>query len=534
MRDLTANQPADAKRAALIAVAAALVAFVIAMWLQSQAWQGAAAEPAPWQAIWPYWATFALLWLVLTIALARLGRWLDATRGGRTILLLLSLALLSRGALLVFAEPVLSDDIYRYLHEGALLAEGTNPYAKVPAAISAAESPLPSALARVNHPEMGAVYQPTAQYVFAGATWLHHGVTSLLGDGALDRTTTFRGVMVVFDVLIVLMLATRLREAGRSPWWAGLWALHPLVLSELAGSGHQDVIGICALLAGLLLFERANRRIAFAMAGGVALAVAVAVKPIAAPVAIPVAWWLRRWPKGIALTAVSGAAAMTALYLPFYLMEGGLATMLDSIQRFADHWRFNDSAHAMLKPYVDPFGYGQIKWRLIDWLEWADAWVFRGALQFLFADLIRTVFNDLTRYLLAATALVGMGLCLWRSEDKLFRPVVVYLLLMMLGTSTLHPWYVLWGLALLPLTFDAALWTLSATVALSYIAQHQPDAYYVPVWLKWLEFGPVYALAIIGWLTGWGMARPRWLQPMLPGVSRGPHGENSDPPQVRP
>jgi hypothetical protein len=497
----------------LTALLAALVAFVAAMIGQSLLWAGAGQTPAPLQALWPYWTTFGLLWLVLTAGLWRLGRAAGQRRGRSAILLLVALAAVVRLALLVGAEPVLSDDIYRYLHEGALLAEGTNPYAQVPAEISPQQSPLPSALQRVNHPELGAVYQPTAQYVFAAFTWLHHGITGAFGEAAIDRTTTFRLGMVGFDLLILFMLIGRLREAGRSPWWAAIWALHPLVLSEVAGSGHQDIIGITALLAALLLFERAHRRIGFVAAGGIALALATAIKPIAAPIALPIAWSLRAWPKGLAGTAISGAAAMAALYLPFILMPGGINTMVQSVGEFAGRWTFNGSLHPLLKQTLDPVGY-DYWWRINNWLAWADGWLPGQPLTFLLADLIEQIGRNLSRYLLAFTALLAMGLSLWRSPDKLFRPIVVYLLVMMLGTSTLHPWYVMWALVLLPLTFDTALWVLSGTVMVSYIAQHHPQNYIVPIWLKWIEFAPVFAAAILGWLTGWGVSRPAWLQPL--------------------
>ena len=513
----------DAKQAGrvwLAALVGGLLTLALGLWLQSHAWAGAGHEPAPWKALGPYWLGFGVLWVVLTAGLWRVGRHLDRWRGLGSVAVVLLVALLAKGTVLATAEPVLSDDIYRYLHEGALLADGQNPYGKKPSNIDAQQSPLPSALEKVNHKHLGAIYQPAAQYVFATATHIHNQITATLGM-VLDRTTTFRAVMVLFSLLIVVMLAARLREAGRSPWWAALWGLHPLVISEVAGSGHQDVIGIAALLAGLLLFERANRRLSFAAGGSVALAIAVAVKPIAAPVAIPVAWWLRRWPRGLLMTAVVGCIAMVALYLPFVMMPRGIGLlpgsegqMINAAQRFADAWKFNGSLHPLVADWLTPFGYNEVKWRALDWLEWGDAWVFGGALQFLFADAVTTVCNNLARYVLGAVALLALGLSIWRSEDKLFRPMVVYFLVMMLTTSTLHPWYALWGLALLPLAFDTALWVLAGTVTLSYVAQHHPSDYEVPVALKLVEFVPVYALAALGFLTGLGVNRPGW----LPGI----------------
>jgi hypothetical protein len=498
----------------LAVLTVALAGFVAALSWQSAAWAGSP-QPAPRSVLIAYWLLFAGLWATLTFGLWRFGPgWQRAGPIGRSVVTLLGLATVARLLMLGLAEPVLSDDIWRYLHEGALLAGGENPYARVPANIAPNESPLPSALAKVNHPELGAVYQPTAQYVFACLTWLHHGVLSVLGDGAWPRATTFRLGMTVVELGLITLLIVRLREAGRSPWWVSLYALHPLAISEVAGSGHQDVLGITALVGALILFDRPQRRWLFPVGGGIALALAVAVKPIAAPAAIPVAWALRRWWAGLGLTALSGAATMALLYTPFVVMPGGIETMVESVRAFADRWTFNGSMYPLIKDTVDPVGY-DLWWRVNNWLAWIDGALPGAPLTFLLADFVKMVGEDLSRYLLAGAALLAMGLSLWRSNEKLYRPVVVYLLVMMLGTSTLHPWYVLWALALMPLAFDAAVWTLSGTIMLSYVAMLHPQTNYaVPVWIKLIEFMPVYALAILGWCTGWGVTRPGWLRPL--------------------
>jgi len=514
-RETFRSQVTDTPKGWLIALAAALLAFAAALVWQSQGWHGSP-NPAPLRVMLAYWATFAGLWGVLTWGVIQFGsRWSDGKLGVGVALIVVGLAAAVRAVVLALADPVLSDDIWRYLHEGALLADGRNPYAKIPANIPPSESPLPSALKQVNHPKLGAVYQPFAEYFFACMTWLHHAVLAVLGNWAWPRAMTFRLGMTVVDLGIVAMLIGRLREADRSPWWAGLYALHPLAISEIAGSGHQDVLGVAALLGGLLLFERANRRWLFAAAGGVALALAVAVKPIAAPAALPAAWAMRRWPKGIAVTAISGATAMVVLYLPFILMPGGIETMIASVRQFADQWTFNGSMYPLIKGTVDPVGY-DYWWRVNKWLTWFDGFLPGQPLTLLLAGAVEAVGRDLSRYLLAGAALLAMGLSLWRSWEKLFRPMVVYLLVMMLGTSTLHPWYLLWALPLLPLCFDGPLWLLSGTLMVAYIAMLHPQTNYaVPVWLKAVEFAPVYALLLVAWTTGFTVTRPRWLGPSI-------------------
>lgn len=61
------------------------------------------------------------------------------------------------------ALPLLSDDVYRYLWEGTLLNAGGNPFLTAPAAVRGLDDAL---AARVNHPEITAIYPPIAQLGF--------------------------------------------------------------------------------------------------------------------------------------------------------------------------------------------------------------------------------------------------------------------------------------------------------------------------------------------------------------------------------
>ena len=144
---------------------------------------------------------------------------------------------------------------------------------------------------RGNHPELVTIYQPASQWVFAGLARL-----AALPHG-LPADAVFRLGFSLVDLLAVGLLLLALRRAGRSAWWAALYAWHPLAITEVAGAGHQDPIGIAALLASLLLAagvaERHTSgegcppgRAAWAAGCGAAMALSIAVKPVVAPVAL--------------------------------------------------------------------------------------------------------------------------------------------------------------------------------------------------------------------------------------------------------
>ncbi|MFW5682990.1 MAG: hypothetical protein ACOC1G_08300, partial [Phycisphaeraceae bacterium] len=172
--------------------------------------------------------------------------------------------------------------------------------------------------------------------------------------------------------------------------------------------------------------------------------------------------WLRRGGKrawtDIAAAGFAGAAVLAALYVPFALMPGGLQRMLETAQTFTQHWRFNASLHAVL----EGSGLGKAA---------VDA-VSGGLL------------------------LAALGVIAWRVHD-VWKAAGAYLLAALLLSSTVHPWYVLWLLALIPMSRQPAGWVLAATVTLAHAVWLTPDDPGLPLWLRVIEYVPVYAA--VGW-----------------------------------
>ncbi len=339
-----------------------LMCFVGALALQSFFWPHVTDVERWGWTFTVYGLAYALLWVLLSSFVWRLwpvvsGRVADSEhergvggrRFGHVALGIIFVAVLARVVTVYATEPVLSDDIWRYIHDGETLLAGDNPYAVAPAD----ELSFDPATNRINHPELVTIYQPVSQYVFGALAYVS-GRT-----GAPVRV--YRLGFVLFDVAVVGLLLWQLHREGRSPWWAVLYGWHPLAVSEVAGSGHQDVIGM-ALLAGALVmvsaavgggeaYPRDSLRLSRGLGdgggragklrggggvvmGAVLLALAGAVKPIVLPIALLAGWRLRRvsWGWALLFVAVMGVV-LAAVYLPFMLMEGGL------------HGMFRDRAH---------------------------------------------------------------------------------------------------------------------------------------------------------------------------------------------
>ena len=101
-----------------------------------------------------------------------------------------------------------------------------------------------------------------------------------------------------------------------------------------------------------------------------------------------------------------------------------------------------------------------------------------------------------------------------------WRAAMTYFFTLICVSSTAHPWYLLWALALLPVSWAAgrtlvgpAVWVASLTLAWSYAAwlnlaatgEYQPTAA-----TRWLVWTPVYAAVVAGaWVLLSGQRRRR-------------------------
>jgi alpha-1,6-mannosyltransferase len=468
----------------LIALLLSLAGFVAAMFYLSANWHTDPASdntiaPAgrPGLSLYIYGLTFALVWLLLGLSV---WRW-HVTRDGQGQrgwgLLIISVAILVRVAVVLGSEPRLSDDIWRYIHDGATLARGENPYAQAPADVPADQAPVPGVLARINNAHLITAYQPVSQYVFVLFELAHQGVDACFTGWDVNHDRTFRLGLVLIEMVLIVLLIVWLARGGRSVWWTSLYAWHPLAISEVAGTGHQDVIGLLPMFAALMLatgiapmyIARSNspgRKAGVspslwrALSCGALLALAAAVKPIVLPLFLPIAWrWRARRDLWLGLF-VAAAVVGAILYLPFVFMDGGLTGMVQTLRTFVDKWAFNGSIYPLLTLYPD---------------------------------------SDSVIDPLLLLVLLGVVIMSIKAGHDLWQTTVLYLLTSLLLSSTVHPWYLLWVLILMPIRFSAMLWVFSVTVILSYTAHINAEKFQPDIWIVAVEYLLVYGAGAALW-----------------------------------
>lgn len=221
-----------------------------------------------------------ILWLVGILVLAGLIYCLclpqlvtdSLVRGPRETRLILAgivAAGLAARLVLFASEPMLEDDYQRYLFDGAVTANGNNPYAISPKNARAESGELgllaekgAQVVRRVNHPDLKTVYPPVAQAAFA--------LAYMIKPWSL---TAWRSVILLFDLATLAIILLLLREAGRSPLWAALYWWNPLVIKELFNSAHMEAIVLPFVLLALWLAIRSR-----SMASAFSLALAAGAK----------------------------------------------------------------------------------------------------------------------------------------------------------------------------------------------------------------------------------------------------------------
>ena len=199
-----------------------------------------------------------------------------------------------------------------------------------------------------------------------------------------------------------------------------------------------------------------------ACGAGCALALAVAVKPIVMPLALPLGWAMRQHSRWVVVAAISAAATGLLLYLPFVMWGDGIDGLFNTVGVFVSRWHFNGSLHR----------------------------------------LVVAVTGSTTTANFAMVGLLAGVLCVatWCQKD-VWQTTTLFLLVSLLCSSTVYPWYLLWVLVLVPIRFDLAVWIFSLTITWSYVVLADIASWQVPRWLLILEYAPVYgAIALSMWL----------------------------------
>jgi hypothetical protein len=479
----------------LIALGSASLVFYLALTALSKQfnWGGGYAD----RPILAYLAIYAVLFVFYALASKSV---LQKPDSPNALWCIVVLGLLFRAVILP-ANQIQEDDVYRYLWDGKVFANGINPYKYAPEEINhyldfkikdakgfmaryteqereeleilnrlkwESEAAM-TTLERVNHADVPTIYPPMAQFIFKG-------VATLKPDSIL----ALRGTFLIFDLAALFFIVQILGSLGKNKNLCLIYFWSPLVIKETYNSTHLDILGI-AFLCAAIHFLILNRHIL----ANLFLAFSVLVKfyPV-----ILLPFFLERatlknkitgkpvWTNPLFLLLMFGAVVVLS-YLPF--LDTGLKTF-EGLKTFSTHWQSNDSVFSLLVYFF------------------ADVLNLREVSETFFSSDLPTLLSK------ATVALILSGVIAWllfgksfleKSIEQLLFYFFILMGLVFLLSPVQNPWYLSWVVPFMCLFPWWRSWVLLTGLVGLYYLDFYFDYQDIPQysrWIPWFEYPPFY------------------------------------------
>ncbi|MBF9254181.1 DUF2029 domain-containing protein [Pontibacter sp. 172403-2] len=360
--------------------------------------------------------------------------------------------------LLLFAVPALSDDYFRFVWDGRLLAAGSNPYLYLPSQLLEPHIMQISGITQelyqhLNSQDYYSVYPPVAQAV----GWL---AIKLFPGNLVGNVVIIRLVLLLADAGNILLLRLLLRKMALPEKHVLLYALNPLVIIELIGNLHFEALMIFFLLLALLQLFYLRL-----LPAGLAFGLAVGVKLLPL-LFLPLV--LRRL--GLQRFMIFGTIMLATVVAVFYPLVSTevLRHILKSVNLYFQKFEFNASLYYVLR-----------------WLG------FRLA-GFNLIMVIGPLLSAVTLGAVLSMAAVKRLGSTRRLMGYMAAALAVYLFL----ATTVHPWYITTLLALTVVSHFRFAVVWSGLAILSYAA-YQTPAYQENLLLVAIEYSIVFVWLLI-------------------------------------
>jgi hypothetical protein len=359
-----------------------VTAFLLLFWL-STPYEYGADSPRPTLLVAGLFLTAsAIAFFGLTNAL-KVGEGQQSTM----VVLILSFALSTR-LIAVFTCPILEVDYYRYLWDGKVAAEGVSPYQFSPEQIlesnysdsgslgqlnklSLQSESNHAILSRVHFEEYTTIYPPVSQAVFATVMACIPNSASIPA-----HVLAMKFVLLLFELGTLLLVWFLLARLGRNMGWLIAYAWNPLIIKEIANSGHLDSIATFLMMLSIVLLVNwqlsdtaKSKKTAWLLGSGVALGLGVGAKLFPAVLFPALVVYVARtsWVKAKLFASVFSAVAMLSLWpmlepivnerhqaanqQPIATQPSTESTSSQPQQGavgFFSHWRMNDTVFSLV------------------------------------------------------------------------------------------------------------------------------------------------------------------------------------------
>lgn len=373
----------------------------------------------------------------------------------------LALAIVLRFSLL-FALPNLSDDFYRFIWDGRMIINGINPFAQLPSFYAGNGFIPPGSYdaflyTHLNSPGYFTIYPPVCQLVFTLGAFITPGST-------LGSVTVMRLIILAAELGSIFLMLILLKAYHLSKKRVLLYALNPLVILELSGNLHFEALMIFFLLLSIYLLK--NKKPVFS-AISFALAIGTKLIPL---IFLPLFISRLGLKKAIVYFLITGTTTIL-LFLPLLsreLIEG----LSSSLSLYFHKFEFNAGIYYLVRE----IGFAAKGYNIIGTAGSAMA-------------------------LLTFTSIIIFSFWEGRKNFSWLKAFMWVLLLYLVFTTTLHPWYVipLVAFSLFTNYRFPVLWT--ALVFFTY-AGYSTEGFQEQLWIVIIEYIMVFGFILYEILIG--------------------------------
>ncbi|KAF0249769.1 MAG: hypothetical protein FD167_831 [bacterium] len=224
--------------------------------------------------------------------------------------------------------PFLSDDIYRYIWDGYIQANGINPYLYSPDSLELILFRNNNIFPFINHPHLPTIYPPLSQIIFLLAYLI-----------SKNSFISIKITILIFDIVTALLIVKILYKLQLPLTNVAIYFLCPLPILEFFISGHIDSVGIFFLV--LFIYSILSTKINLA-SFSLASAVLIKIMPI---IFLPIILYKINKRK-IGLFLVTFIITLLLFYLPYLLNIN--EKVFGSFNTFIKDFYFNSSVFSLI------------------------------------------------------------------------------------------------------------------------------------------------------------------------------------------
>lgn len=367
---------------------------------------------------------------------------------------------------LIPSEPFLSDDIYRYLWDGKIIASGINPYKFAPVDIQLLQFRDQIIYPFINFPEIATSYPPVSQFMFLINQWLGGSVFS------------WKFLLLFVEIILFLVIFRMVQHFNLNKFRLLIYFYNPLLIIETYSSGHVEIAGVSFFWIAVYLFYKRYdwKSIIF-------FAMSIMTKFI--PLVSGLPFLLNKFFRKSALLMV----ICSIILLPF--MFSGILP-LPGLFSYINRWEFNGGLYQLAISIMNLLDIKEYKWMEVNFSGHLETFYFSYAFLYkVFAAVILVVvFFDQMNKLRATSR--------FRSINFIQRAFILtagFLLLI----PTLHPWYLIWIIPFLVFIPNWSWLLFTFLIQASYFVLKDYALLSVwkeSVWILLFQYVPFYTILI--------------------------------------